>query len=59
VVAASHELGQDYEHVTVSAGRTPCRRVPGRVGMHWEIRALPWAEHQGAGAQGQAAQALS
>lgn len=23
VVAASHELGQDYEHVTVSAGRTP------------------------------------
>lgn len=23
MVAASHELGQDYEHVTVSAGRTP------------------------------------
>lgn len=26
VVAASHELGQDYEHVTVSAGRGTGRR---------------------------------
>ena len=26
VVAASHELGQDYEHVTVSAGRTAATR---------------------------------
>ena len=30
VVAASHELGQDYEHVTVSAGRTAATRgLPG------------------------------
>ena len=26
VVAASHELGQDYEHVTVSAGRAPAHQ---------------------------------
>lgn len=31
VVAASHELGQDYEHVTVSVGRTVATRgLPGR-----------------------------
>lgn len=28
VVAASHELGQDYEHVTVSAGWTPAAEEP-------------------------------
>uniref|UniRef100_A0A8C5VC17 Spectrin beta, non-erythrocytic 2 n=1 Tax=Microcebus murinus TaxID=30608 RepID=A0A8C5VC17_MICMU len=39
VVAASHELGQDYEHVTVSSGRT-----------HWETRVSSWAERRGAGA---------
>uniref|UniRef100_A0A452RGI2 Spectrin beta chain n=1 Tax=Ursus americanus TaxID=9643 RepID=A0A452RGI2_URSAM len=27
VVAASHELGQDYEHVTVSAGWTPAKSL--------------------------------
>lgn len=32
VVAASHELGQDYEHVTVSAGGTP---AAGQLPARW------------------------
>lgn len=33
VVAASHELGQDYEHVTVSAGWTPLAAEPPLGGL--------------------------
>lgn len=39
VVAASHELGQDYEHVTVSAGWTPAAEPP-RGGPGTEGRRL-------------------
>lgn len=40
VVAASHELGQDYEHVTVSA----CRSAPGTFRACRETKVLAQSE---------------
>lgn len=40
VVAASHELGQDYEHVTVSA----CISAPGTIRARRETKVLAQAE---------------
>lgn len=50
VVAASHELGQDYEHVTVSVGRTPAAgQLPEEERTHCGTAALSCAEHPGQG----------